>query len=612
MINLIVEGYKLDLYTANISYKRTNNAFTFGKLTLNRTQSFNLPKTAKNMNVLGLGSALIFGENERRYFNAQLQGSGIVENGLLYIDSVDKDFTCIFIFGSLIKLKEIANVKKMADALGSYDSVIQGIPVTTNIKKADATNLALYDAVEYRNDYYTGYFYSNIMPSISVRGLINCANEIWGNTFDLSAVPDYRIIQGTTKAPSRDNIIFAKETLNVFAPEQNIKLMLDTYNTYMYICTSGTRGDYTELAFKRYLTLRDTEIKLPADFPEDRFIVQDNSYYDSTSGYVVIDLEFFGGYSFEIDQRAVNNINEEGERDTIGIPLAGRTITIPAGKQFSFYKKSDFHNTKDAGASGSFNNYRGFFARDNAPFELPAVEVSLSEEGQWGTNNYKLSYMLDNLPSISFIDLYNSVAILQGKYITFANNLVTAVDYDSINELLHLKEPISATGLKREALTSAKNNYLKFAENEIVKPANRIVDNYPIANDLLEKEETIYSYPYSEGEEFTDNNDLFINNIQTGEPDPITGFTSIELKSDIPVIALAGAGNYLKRVATQKIDLINQIYAQSTRVEVSYYMSFYEYMQIKETNVIIYNNLKWVWASATWQAGKAKFVLYKI
>lgn len=611
MINIIVDGVRLDLLPANLSYKRTNNAYSFGKLTLNRTQSFKLPKTQKNMQLFGCGLPYAFGEGERRYFDAQLQGSGFVENGLIYVDSIDaQEITCIFIFGNLIKLKEIASVKNMAEVLGEYDSAVSAPSIRP--KLANATDLQLYDAVMYRNQYSTSYgYYDYIMPSVSVRGLLNCANEIYGEIFDLSPLPNYRIILSTTKSASREPVVFAKTSLNEASPAEDLKklftYMAGAYNIYS---NTGNVGSYQGKMMIEYLTLRDTEIKMPADLPEDVFIVQDNSRYDKTTGKVNVDIEFFGGYSFDTDLRTVNSLAEEGTRATIGEPLAGRTITIPRNKSFSFYSKANFHNTQGAGGS-SQHNYRGFFNGDLSPFEFIMPVVSLKEEGELATGNSFLTYMIDNLPKMSFVDLYNSVAILAGGYMTYANNKVTIGVYGG--DVYTLKNVISHGKLKREGLTSAQNNYIKFEESEAVKPADRIIQNYPTVNALLDEEAIVYKFPFSEGEEYTDNNDLQSSNVVISKvAEEVTGYKPIEILSDTPIIAIAGEGQCLKRVTLQTNSKLEQIQQNSTQIEVTCYMTLFEFMAIKEHITIEYLHKQWAWISATWQENKAKFVLQRI
>ena len=604
MINLVIEGVKLDLYPINLSYKKTNNAFTFGKLTLNRTQSFKMPKTPNNLKVFGANAIQTYGDAERIYFNAQLQGSGFVENGLLYVDSIEvNDITCIFIFGSLIKLKEVSNVKNIAEVLAPYDSYFTYVP--TGGKLANET-LDLYDVVNYRNNYPTGYGrYNKLMPSISIRGLITCANELYGTLFDVSQIPDYRIIQGTLKTASRNNVVFAKISTNEASPAEKLqKMFAYAEGTATITCKTGNVGTREGTYLIMYETLAPTELKFPADFPDDIFILDDKCYYDTNSGKVIVDVEFFGGYSFDTGERVVNSLSEEGTRNTIGEPLSGRTITIPNNKKFSFYRKTDFHNTSGVGGS-SQNNYRGFFSGDATPFNYTFPVVSqqkISEE-------FYTTYLIDNLPKMSFIELYNSVAILQNKYITVQNGIITMVNYDSISDNYFIKNVISHTNLKREAITAGRSNYIQFEESENVKPANRLIFNYEIDNELLESEDTIYKFIYSEGEEYTDNKDLYLNNIIETVDD---NKTKIELVSDVPTIALVGEGEFLKKVTLQENTLLRKMYNLSTQVEISVYMSLYDYMQVKETNVIVYNSLQWVWLSSSWNKNKAKFVLQRI
>lgn len=609
MINIIVEGNSLDLYPVNLSYKRTNNAFTFGKLTLNRTQSFKMPKTSKNMKVLGLASSLVFGEEERKYFNAQLQGSGIAENGLLYVDSVEEDFTCIFIYGNLIKLKSISQEKDMKNLLEPFDVYLY-LSKFRQAKNANASDLLIYDNVKYRNNQANGANYLYTLPSVSVRDIISRANQTYGNIFDLSVVPDYRIVLPTLNEANRNNVTFAKVDVNTFSGEQNLKLLIEEVSTTYAICTDGRANSYETPTIKRYRTKQDTELKIPIDFAEDIFILQDNSYFTSLTGTVVIDVEFFGGYEFDIAERVVNNLSEEGVRNTMGIPLAGRTITIPAGKQFSFYKKNDFHNTRHPGTT-QINNYRGFFSGDASPFTYEMPEVSLKNKAQWNTVNTIAVYMVDNLPKLSIINLYNSIAILQQKYMTYIDNVITMVDYSGFIDSVFVKYPTDASNLQRAGLTDARRNLIKFEDSDIVRPANIINIEYATDNELLDEEAIIYTFPFGEGEAYTDNSNLYLNNITLGEPND-NNVQDVEIKNEVPVIAEAGLGEFLERVGPTKINLLTQIYEKSTKITLSCVMTLYEFMIIKENNFIIYNNQKWVWISANWQKNKAKFVLQKI
>lgn len=603
MINLNINGNNLDLYPVSLSYKRTNNAFTFGKLTLNRTQSFKIPKTPNNLRIFNDLFVQTEGQSERRYFDAQLQSSAFVENGQLYIDGVDnKDISCIFIFGSLIELKKIAETKNMAEVLDSYDMAVLQVP-STNAKLATEL-IYMYDVVSYRNEYLQSYGrYWYIMPSTSVSDLLACANDLYGQTFDIDVIAkNYRIIQNKVNSATRENVVFAKTSLNEVSSNENLKALFTINQGAANIYSdSGIIGSWEGRSMVEYKTIEDTDIQFPDDFPADIFILWDKSRYDNTSGKVNVEVEFFGGYSFDTGLRTVNRLPEEGTRATTGEPLTGRTITIPAYKAFSFYKKDNFHNTQGAGGS-SYNNYRGFFDGDASPFEFTMPIVSLVHHAE----GYNVSLMCDNLPKMSFVDLYNSIAILQGKYITYLSNKVTMIDYSDFNQRIYLKNVISSQNIKREGITKGRHNIVNFEKNSIVAPAYELYDDYTTNNETISETETIYTIPYSEGEEYTANNDLYLNDVA------VDGGKFTYRSEAFTIAEVEEGGDFLKRVSLQDIDLLRRIYSQSTRIEVTCEMSLFEYLSLKENNTIVYAHCEWVWISATWQKNRAKFVLQKI
>ena len=603
MINLNINGNNLDLYPVSLSYKRTNNAFTFGKLTLNRTQSFKIPKTPNNLRIFNDLFVQTEGQSERRYFDAQLQCSAFVENGQLYIDGVyEKDISCVFIFGSLIELKKIAETKNMAEVLEPYDMSVLDAP---SIDAKLATQLIyMYDVVSYRNEYVQSYGrYWYIMPSTSVRDLLACANDLYGQTFDLDVIAkNYRIIQNKVNSATRNNVVFAKTSLNEASPNENLKSLF-TFNqgAANVYSDSGVIGSWKGSGVIEYKTIADTDIQFPNDFPTDIFVLWNKSRYDKTSGKVNVEVEFFGGYSFDTGLRTVNSLADEGTRATTGEPLAGRTITIPTNKGFSFYRKDNFHNTQGAGGSAN-NNYRGFFDGDATPFEFTMPVVSIVHN-----QKYNVSLMCDNLPKMSFVDLYNSIAILQGKYVTYLDNKLTMIDYSDFNQRIYLKNVISLQNIKREGLTKGRHNLINFKKNNIVAPAYELYDDYTSNNETINETETIYTIPYSEGEEYTSNNDLYLNDVAA-----LDGNKFVFRSDEFTIAEVVEDGDFLKRVSLQDIDLLRRIYQKSTRIEVNCEMSLFEYMIIKENNTIIYAHCEWVWISATWQKNRAKFVLQKI
>lgn len=592
MINIIVNGVSLDLYPTNLSYKRVNNAFTFGKLTLSRTQNFKMPKSPKNLGVLGIGNVQVYGEQERRYFEAQLQGSGFVENGLLYIDSIDENYNCIFLFGSLFVLKNLSQVKKIADIIEDLDQIVR---IPQEGKNANATDLGIYDFVKYVNND------TKVMPSVGVRDLFTNVNSQFANIINIDTIPNYRIVQQGNGDIKKVNVVFSKTSVTTFG-ENQLKLLFNELNTYYTYSETGVRGEYTEAGIAKFQCKFDTELTFAEDFPDDIFVVKDNSNIAS-DGFVAINVEFFGGYEFDTAVREVSSLSEEGERATSGEPLAGRSITIPAATLFSFYRKSNFHNTTNKpGENTYYNHYRGFFGGDASPFTYTLPEVKVTDKV---VIYDEFTSFINNLPDMSYIDLLTTVAILAGKYVTYnaTTRKIELVNYSDINELVELKNVISMGKINRVGITEARSNKILPAENKAVSVNNVNTIDYITDNDTLEAEEVIKELKLSTGNNI--NGTLYIDDV-------VKNGDLYEFLTDVPLIAEVGEDENLQFIKMQNNDLLNSVYEKSTKIEVNSYMTMAEFMEIKETNTFLYKNVKWVWINGQWQKNKAKFVLQKI
>lgn len=620
MITLMVDGVILDMAPISLSIKKENNAFTFGKLQLSRTQSFTIKKTGKNMSVLGRGDFVNYGAKERILHDAYMYGSGINAVGKLYVTEVEDHFKCMFIFGDLLPLKEIAEVKKMSDVLEPYDVELQ-IGASSS---ASGNELSYYECVRYwnkwaQNERYLTYAY--YLPSYDVRKLFEYANNTFDVPFDLTQIPNYRLVQPPIKNAERKDIVLAKDGINTFSSAQNTKLMFSTIQRTLINDITGQLGAVNRVNIKCYYTNTIGELTFPEDFPDDIFFVVDYTHFEQWSGQVVVDLLFLGGYEFDWELRTItSDISQEGERATKGAPLAGQTIEIPrllprtyynenntqqeyVYPRLSFYRKSDFHNT----GGGNTLQYRGF-TKDASPFNFTFPSVTRQAKREDGLLWY--SWAQDNLPSMSFLDLYNAVAFLQNKYITYQNGSIT-MNTLYFDEVIELKNIINVETMERRGLTDAQRALVEWKYSDVVSEALRKKIIYTTENEMLDEEKTMFKIPFSCGEPLP-NNDVFINDVQRINYDEDWESTNVEWQGNEHTIAIAGEGEMLKYVQIPRSALFDFIQNQSTRISVKCEMSLLEYEKIKENNIIYYGNARWVWVSSTWQKNKAKFVLQKI
>ena len=139
MMQFNIGGKYLDLYAdTDLQFTRKNLLFAFDSAEVSRTASFEIPASPKNNAIFALANdAARDGANARMRFPAQLQYSGGVENGYFYVMSAERDkYSCIFIFGELLGLKEIKDEGKIAD-IYPYDTICVQ-PTSMNATKSNA------------------------------------------------------------------------------------------------------------------------------------------------------------------------------------------------------------------------------------------------------------------------------------------------------------------------------------------------------------------------------------------------------------------------------------------------------------------------------------------
>lgn len=621
-MKLYIDGNEIELKQGSFSFKKTNNAFTFGKFTLSRTQTLNIPKTPANMQVFGFGRVDEYGVGERKKYDAQIIVGAIPYNGYFYLTEVTTDaFKGTFVYGDIYKLKTLSEIKKISDVLDDEKIYID------SRKKANANDLSFVDNVLYLNKNSTykinitpsyGWSYAKLMPSINLQEMFARINAKTPIIFDQYAINgDMRMILGDFKASEFSNVIYSKISINVISASNTIEIG----QTENVANTTGVRGN-RDLTKMKELLINNVSLTFPLDFPDDLFLVADYTHYESWSGWVVVDLEFFGDYSFDWELRQRNSLAYEGERDTRGLPLAGRTIevitksrtyynstntqSVTIGPRLSFFRKNDFHNIY-IDENSDTGRYAGFFTGDASPFSI--TFPSLVQEITRGTFDVPYSaLLLANLPEISPLNLYSALATLQNKYVVVFDNYVTMQDWTE-GDYIDLQNVIQVSSIKREAITTAQNNLIDFKSDKILE-SERIIVNYNTQNENLENEKKIYTFPFSEGTNSEGN--IFVNDIEE-EPDAeLPKWSKYAVSAQEPTIAIANANSeYLQRVNFVKNELLNKIYTESTMLSLSCYMNFFEFNKIKENTILIYQGQKFVWTDAQFNNNVVKFTLFK-
>lgn len=421
MMQLLCNGVFLDLYeNTNVQFTHDNPLYAFDKIKCERTTQFKLPCTPINDSVFALARIPAYtGEGMRRRFDAQLQMSGIVQNGYLYISDFDgKDYEAIFVTGELVGLQQIAQLGKISEIM-TYDEVVTlgGYAYSPQAKAND-----IWANVDYKKPKT-----DLLIPSIGLKQLYNTISEKYGlnvQTFP-AELEGYRIIP--KKAAGVDeiqNFVCTKNPSGGDQPYANEMEIPDTFNLLQYDDRLFDHEDViypvTIVSKSQYFKIRRYKFKtnLTLTFPDD----WDDRYYmykfDEWNNSMQPE-DFYGDRSFFREANS-DFISRTGES------LKGRSVTFAAGDAFAFVCEDDFVNTSTTVMGQRFSDWGFISMRDTDRF-FTDFAIKVSSAGELAAGD--ICRLQDNLPDCTFVELCKTMAALLGKVLNYNGsgytNLIT-------------------------------------------------------------------------------------------------------------------------------------------------------------------------------------------
>ena len=411
MMQLLCDGVFLDLYeNADVQFTHDNPLYAFDKIKCERTTQFKLPCTPTNDRVLSLARIPAYaGEGMRRKFDAQLQMSGIVQNGYLYISAFDgKDYEAIFVTGELIGLQQIAQLGKISEIM-TYNEVVkigEG-SYSPQVKVND-----IWANVEYKRPKA-----DLLIPSIGLKQLYNTIADKYG--LNVQAFPSelegYRIIpKKAAGVDEMQHFVCTKNPNGGTQPYTNDTEIPDVFNLLQYDNRLFEHEDVIYpvrvMSKSQYFKIRKYKAKtnLTLTFPDD----WDDRYYV----YKFEDLDnsmqpeyFYGDRSFFREVNS-NFITRTGES------LKGRSVTFAAGDAFAFVCEDDFVNTSTT-AMGQMLSDWGFISMSDTDNFFTDFAIKVSIAGELVAGN--ICRLQDNLPDCTFVELCKTMAAMLGKVLNY-------------------------------------------------------------------------------------------------------------------------------------------------------------------------------------------------
>ena len=406
-MQLLCDGVFLDLYkNADVQFTHDNQLYAFDKIKCERTTQFKLPCTPTNDRVLSLARIPAYkGDGMRRKFDAQLQMSGIVQNGYLYISSFDgKDYEAIFVTGELVGLQQIAQLGKISEIM-TYDEVV-------------TLGMGSYSPQEKVNDIWANVEYKRpkadlLIPSIGLKQLYNTIADKYGLIVQAfpAELDGYRIIpKKASGVDDMQHFICTKNPNGGTQPYVDDTEIPGSFNLLQYDDRIFEYEDViypvTVLSKSQYFKIRKYKFKtsLTLTFPDD----WDDRYYM----YKFEDLDnsmqpeyFYGDRSFF---REVNSdfISRTGES------LKGRSVTFAAGDAFAFVCEDDFVNTSTTVMGQRLSDW-GFISMSDTDNFFTNFAIKVSSAGELVAGN--ICRLQDNLPDCTFVELCKTMAALLGR-----------------------------------------------------------------------------------------------------------------------------------------------------------------------------------------------------
>ena len=578
----IIGGDYLDLPDDfGFSFQYNNSIFAFENMALSRSSEFEVPKTPKNEQILSFSSdPSKSGVGVRKFKYAELHYSGGKITGRLYFGKyANGNYSCIFVYGELLALKE-AGDKKLSEIFGNLTYYSQ--VASHNIQSAYSSSggLSVFGFVKYKNgiadaNKLTTHF--NMMPTASLKSLTDIAANKFNMTIGYSSgiANNAQYALGLILATNKAGPILTSGTA-IGVP--NSTLSFTGISPYFVVGNQGFawvdkfgNGKKKVQLIKCLVAAIDCTIKFDNAYPSACVITNSGNTFLSTG---------------VVSGRAYKTI------------VAGETITVKKGTTIAFASIADYW----------FSDY--FFRNYNDSVNLSFKIYS----GEAETVDYNETYYLrDNLPDVTLIDLLK----------VYANIFRCGLDYDpvanKINFFNYSFDKSAATpiddiiigvkSVERKFLNYARRNIIEFNSEDYVKEPYKF--SYAIDSDLVETEKTLYKVPFSEGNRGL-NSDVEISDFELASPYKKTCKTPT-----ICVGSKTSGQNYLKHIGYlyenwSVPDNLTPIIQNSTTMVVQVRMNVKDFLSIKNKDTFKYRGKAYCCTNATHSGNFAELTLVRL
>lgn len=626
MMQLLCNNTVLDLYeNTKIQFTHDNPLFAFDDVKCERTTQFKLPSTPVNDRVLSLARVPAYeGAGMRSRFAAELQMSGVIKRGYLYVSAFDgKDYNAILVTG------EFANLQKIKDA-GKIQDIIVPVISTPWANPADAwdNRTETWKCLKYLQQKDPAPI---PFPSVRLSYIVQQCATALGVPISLPAQADYlRIIPNGVKGYDKASVVISKphvpastivnELLSyhgLFEP-CTIPLKRAVGETYYYSDEQGWEQRVNYTGFETIGTIQGLRARTDVTIYYNAAAAGFAMFNDYGLGDPAHPTEH-GSASMEMNAQSpyysqyVANIDSRATLQKWGVLIPtpdddepdDAYIRIAAGTEFALI------DTNDIKAGFTYDEIQ------NMPSGSTVYAFEYEHDGNAYTNAGQPAYSIDmnilldkpeqgedvmlypNLPDCTLIELLKMIAYVTGKILTYDDvNGVHFIDLNLNATPLDVSDKVIAfKEIKREFNGWGQKNVVEFSSDETILNVERITLAYGIDNDNLTETKELARIYASEGSAVGDS--IYMRN----------GYEDIKKET---VCTCQSGYKYLCRVGLPVNSSLQRLSNVSTQVKTNLRMTALEYEQIKNDTLLYINGLVYVWTSRNGSDDVAQFTLAKV
>ncbi|HOV88851.1 MAG TPA: hypothetical protein PLB74_02210 [Candidatus Paceibacterota bacterium] len=607
MFRIRINNEFIDLENeTDLSFIFENQLFS-SDIKLSRTIEFTIFNTPKNAAIFNFANNVEFdGSFVRRSHNAELWFSGGIIKGLIYITNFnDNKYSATFVYGDLLKFKEIKDAGIIKNYLNLQDSILTS---ESGIIKVGGGYPPYFPDLPYDFAFYN--YKSNVQASEKMAGKINM----------FPSVKLYYLLQKCAEH-FNINLSFPEYDFEYYAG--NTVIILNKMQIASNVAITNIQGD----SLTDFTISGDAEINTYFSKSNLNFYFYEQ-YTDSygTVRYRIVNkalkcltakvpmlITFNNDFYFAI-QKSNSALKNFGTVNSPRFTIqSGDSVYINKGESFQFILTNYYTFVPKLFGNDYYTSVNLTTTLNNINFVAKCEDAIDLQYGDYFPLN-------ENLPDLTFIDLLKIFANLTSTAIIWNEETQTIeffrYDFDFSNQLDLTDNLISLNSVNRYLPDFAQENNIICDSEEYVSNSFKFKKTYRIVNENLEKEKEFYKIPLNDGNKqiFDNYENIFVDDFEKQNDGTFkvkAKKSTIAKRNNSYSQKLAPLSDFYVEYPTYNNNFLNLL-EQSTIVEAKVRMYLFQFFQLNEKTIIRINNTSYTIITAKYSNNNVTLTLAKL